>query len=513
MMRSLFKPANRFFVWGASIIGIIVSIFLSIWSITIDDVINNDGIVYVRAAEFLSSGDWQAAITVYKWPFYPWLMMLVGDNVGISYKTAGHVLNTIFFSFVVVFFIHTVRSFGGRSRLITLMALFIALAHPAFNEYRAFLIRDPGYLAAYLLAVYYFARYRWQPRGRYSSAAIASLVVASLFRIEGLVFLFAMPVLLLISHSRLTKWRWPRYLVSLLLVLILGAVYGGYLLAPIDGSTALLIAEEPIRVFGEGWGQIRAGVTGKLSVLQQEFLGPFSADYAYLLFALTVLTVFALSIVAELAIPYTALIGYGLFRRALFNDQQLQRLWLGLILINGIVLVAFALIMLFLAPRYPLAMVITLLITAPFILERLIKDIQKSEIRKLGSAFLIICFLWGIGESYSGVTNFGRNFHLRDAGYWLHTKTVNTSGPILTNNRRIAYYTSVLGNREVLTMSGQALLEFSDFVDELGSDYAGIRIQRSDDLLEFELNKAMKSAPVKIFDNNHGDRVLLYDLR
>jgi len=197
----------------------------------------------------------------------------------------------------------------------------------------------------------------------------------------------------------------------------------------------------------------------------------------------------------------------------LFNDQQLQRLWLGLILINGIVLVAFALIMLFLAPRYPLAMVITLLITAPFILERLIKDIQKSEIRKLGSAFLIICFLWGIGESYSGVTNFGRNFHLRDAGYWLHTKTVNTSGPILTNNRRIAYYTSVLGNREVLTMSGQALLEFSDFVDELGSDYAGIRIQRSDDLLEFELNKAMKSAPVKIFDNNHGDRVLLYDLR
>ena len=53
---------------------------------------------YVRAAELLSSGDWQAALTVYKWPFYPWLMMWVGDTVGISYETAGHALNTLFFT-------------------------------------------------------------------------------------------------------------------------------------------------------------------------------------------------------------------------------------------------------------------------------------------------------------------------------------------------------------------------------------------------------------------------------
>ena len=153
MIRNVSDPASRQFVWAIFGIGVIVSVLLSIWSIAIDSVINNDGIEYVRAAELLSSGDWQAAFTVYKWPFYPWLMMWVGDTVGISYETAGHALNTLFFTLVVVFFVSAVRAFGGRSRSITWIAMLIALAHPVFNEYRAFLIRDPGYLAAYLLAV------------------------------------------------------------------------------------------------------------------------------------------------------------------------------------------------------------------------------------------------------------------------------------------------------------------------------------------------------------------------
>ena len=105
MIRNVSDPASRQFVWAIFGIGVIVSVLLSIWSIAIDSVINNDGIEYVRAAELLSSGDWQAAFSVYKWPFYPWLMMWVGDTVGISYETAGHALNTLFFTLVVVFFV------------------------------------------------------------------------------------------------------------------------------------------------------------------------------------------------------------------------------------------------------------------------------------------------------------------------------------------------------------------------------------------------------------------------
>ena len=148
MIRTLFDSASNRFLWTTLLTGAIASVLLSIWSITIDSVINNDGIEYVRTAELLSIGDWRAAFDTYKWPFYPFLMMLVGDVAGISYRWAGHALNTVFFSFAVVFFVAVVRGFGGRSRWITLIAMLVALIHPVFNEYRAFLIRDPGYLAA-----------------------------------------------------------------------------------------------------------------------------------------------------------------------------------------------------------------------------------------------------------------------------------------------------------------------------------------------------------------------------
>ena len=66
MIRNASDSASRRFVWVIFGIGVIASVVLSIWSIAIDSVINNDGIEYVRAAEFVSSGDWQSAFAVYK---------------------------------------------------------------------------------------------------------------------------------------------------------------------------------------------------------------------------------------------------------------------------------------------------------------------------------------------------------------------------------------------------------------------------------------------------------------
>ena len=495
-------------------IGVIASILLSIWSIAIDDVINNDGIIYIRAAEFWSRGDWEGALAVYKWPFYPWLIMAFSDTLGISFKTAGHVLNTTFFSLVVVFFVQTVHAFGGRSRMAIIIAMLIALLHPAFNEYRAFLIRDPGYLAAYLLGIYSLVCYRWSLRIRYSFFAILSFLIASLFRVEGLVFLFAVPILLLASYSGPTKWLWLRYMFSLSLILVLGGVLGGWFIVTEDGPVGLLLMQDPLAVLVEGWSQIRIGIDEKLLIFEEQFLGPYSTGYAYLLFILTAVKVISSSIVFELEIPYVLLIGYGLYSHSLVKDQRLKRLWTSFIVINLGILTVFVLIMLFLAPRYPLAMTITILIAAPLILEKLISDIRNQKIKKTGKVFLILLAIWGLGESYSGLSNFTRAAHLRDAGYWLYDRTEKTSGPILTNNRKIAFYASQKGGREVLTInSGTSVAQIPNLVKELGSDFAGMRVKRDEIFMESELTRVIKSKPISVIENEHGDRVLLYDLR
>ena len=84
----------------------------------------------------------------------------------------------------------------------------------------------------------------------------------------------------------------------------------------------------------------------------------------------------------------------------------------------------------------------------------------------------------------------------------------------MTNNRRIAYYANVRGRREVIILDDKMVLtEFANLIEEFGSDFAGVRIQRSDSRFESQLNRAIKSNPTTVMDNGHGDRVLLYDVR
>ena len=47
-----------------------VSLLLSAWCVYLDNVVNNDGILYLRGAELIADGDWQGAVELYKWPFY-----------------------------------------------------------------------------------------------------------------------------------------------------------------------------------------------------------------------------------------------------------------------------------------------------------------------------------------------------------------------------------------------------------------------------------------------------------
>jgi hypothetical protein len=303
-------------------------------------------------------------------------------------------------------------------------------------------------------------------------------------------------------------------LFSILAIAILAAVLGWWLLVPTTELNALSLIKDPIDVLAAGWHQIGTRIDEKLEVLRNVFLGPYSAGHANTLYGLAVVMVIATSILSELSIPYAALTIYGVLGQTFSRDDALNRLWFALILINIAILLAFTMIMVFLAPRYPLAITITLLIAAPFGLDKLTKYVRRHRLKKVWWLVVSILALWAVGEGYSGVTNFSRDHYLREAGYWLYEMTENTSGPILTNNRKIAYYADVEGNREVLIISRDHFIgSLKQLTREHGSDFAGILIQRSEDLIEQALFKTVGSQPAKVFRNKRGDQVLLYDLR
>ncbi len=129
----------------------IISLFLSAWSVYLDDVVNSDGVLYLWAAEALKAGDWQEALALYKWPLYSSLISLVSLIPGLGVEYAAHVLNAALTALAVVVFLSLVRELGADRKMLIAAAIVILL-FPGLNRYRAFIIRDAGYIAFYLLA-------------------------------------------------------------------------------------------------------------------------------------------------------------------------------------------------------------------------------------------------------------------------------------------------------------------------------------------------------------------------
>ena len=166
------------------VLATLASIILSAWAVSLDDVINNDGILYLQIAELLDRGEWQVAFQLYKWPFYPLLISLVANVPGLGYEHAAHLLNAALTALTVVCFISLVRELGGDQGTVLAAAIVIVL-YPGINEYRSFIIKDTGYIAFYLLSLLYFFRSLRSPGWGQVVTWISSILVATLFRIEG----------------------------------------------------------------------------------------------------------------------------------------------------------------------------------------------------------------------------------------------------------------------------------------------------------------------------------------
>ena len=52
------QPADSRFVASVLAFCVFAGLLTSAWCLYIDDVINNDGVVYVRTADYLATGDW-----------------------------------------------------------------------------------------------------------------------------------------------------------------------------------------------------------------------------------------------------------------------------------------------------------------------------------------------------------------------------------------------------------------------------------------------------------------------
>jgi len=192
-------------------------------------------------------------------------------------------------------------------------------------------------------------------------------------------------------------------------------------------------------VVTDAWQHISASFVHKIAILRQEFLGQYGNEYAWALFIFSVLMILVSATFSQMTVPWALLVFAGLLSGVRFPHKALNRLWLSLLGMHLIILLVFAIVKLFLAARYPLALSVTALLVVPFALERALVAIRWHQLKTPVQISVVLLLLWGIGECVSGLDNVTRARAIKDSGVWLAGHT-NTPGSLVSNDWRIAYY-------------------------------------------------------------------------
>jgi len=471
---------------------------ISVWSVFADPIINIDGILYLQAAEAFAHGNVDLAMSFHKWPLYPFLINFIHQISGFNLELSAHVLNGLLNALACIAFIYLIRELGANQITIFLAAIVI-VSFPGLNELRTYIIRDHGYIAFYLISLYCLIRALHLRSRLILLFSMMAMIVATLFRIEGAVFLIAMPIIYLNSRENAESMnRVLFYFLTIVTILILITLFGWWLHVPNINTGNLHFSLENIL---SGWSQAGQFLDKKIEILKDHIIDTSSDTTGRLVYIWTVFGIIFAQILIILSIPYAYLTWYGYSRKLIFPESHAIKPWKLFVLFNLIILAVFTLTKFFLTDRYPLALAVTLLTAVPFALNSVFdrwKSKPRNTFKSTWGYLLVILLL--LANAYEGLTSISKKQYLKLAGEWLEENLPEQSR-LYTDNQLIGFYSDVpLENLRVVSDKRDLLNQFYRG-QWINYDYLALEIKPDPDYL-IHLDKTLWVEPEFIISKN-----------
>lgn len=493
------------------LIVVLASVCLSFFLAYRETVINPDAICYLLSAEAVGKSGIFGAMQLCgqaKWPFYSVLIYQFVQLTHFSYAVAAYVLNGFFSLVSVIAFISIVKELGGSRRVLWLAAAVILLAHE-FNSVRQYIIRDHGFWAFYLISLLFLIRFYSKPSLKKGLLWSASLIMATLFRIEGAIFLLTMPFLSFF-YFRYTFWQRCRFffLLNIPLILVALMIGGWLLLHPQDTLDKLGRVSEVTTQLQHGFSTLVQHYENTKIALAQHVLTTDSRKDAGLVLLLLLVAWYFVLILGNLSWIYALLIFYAIKQKAVTWQMPSMLVIAGYIIVNVAVTFIFLLEHLFLSKRYMLALSLVLMLFVPFALDQLLQNSWQRKYQR----FLAISIVLILFSAMGGVFDFGYSkAYIHHAGDWL-AKNVPHEAALYANDYQLMYYSKHFGDeifkkqRQFAHIDTIAQGRFKQY------DYIALRLGNEEELKVAPLLREFEVAPMKIFSNKRGDRVIIYQL-
>lgn len=481
---------------------ILANVAVSLWCLYLDPVINLDAVTYLTVAQMFLDSELTAAISYYSWPFYSIFIAAIAKVFMLEVETAAIVLNTLLAISLTLAFVCIVAELSDNKRRVVLIAMAVILLFPSVSKYRSFIIRDFGYLSCYLWSLYFIFRFCATADKKHLLGWLVFAALSSLFRFEGIVFVLIAPYFLFLFSGSAIPHR-KKLLTALSVVITvastalvlwyindkyMGAVKAAKIAGQdIESLTDLFLANIQARLGGQTVGLFSLG-----SLLIED------------------VGIVAYELIRRMAVFYLVFALFAYAKRYVLADPLPRKIWLIYVVTNLLMLIGFSLFNNFLVSRYTMASALTLLILAPFTIDKLINRVADAKPGAKIATWIMLATL--VLVSIEGLDVRTRKNFVKSTGQWID-KTLPKEAKIISNDKLLIYYAN-RDNRAILDKlySLDTIKLFMNTGEIKNFDYivlVGTKDHYSEDLMRQTLWFKF-GRPVKIVNADKGRYVFIY---
>ncbi len=472
---------------------------LAIYLLPIVGQLNTDGIFYLRVAQqFLDTPMELHSVSqqsLYGWSFFSILIALISYIGQISLVNSAQILCVIFQITMAIGFVLVIKQLGGSNRA-QWLGLVCLLALPHLNDYRSYIIRDFGYWAGYIFALWallsFFRQRSW---GLALLWGMASLL-GTLFRVEGILFWLLLPWIYWFKEETSLRQKAFGFLQLNTVLISLGIIVSILLAADKKVDLSIFSRLDEFNIFFHNGLSIAKqhyhSILGQMQSLQTNELAVRALPNV---FAFGLIAYFFYKIFSVTSLFFSGIMFYGMLKTRPNFSRSDWFILSGSIIINMLVLSFFLGLFLFLSGRYVMALSLTLLVFLPFILDKLLTVFDQYWVKVLFASFI----LFSMGDAL--IATGPSKGYLKKAGHWLAEELPDTT-PLYTNSEHLLFYA------KGAVPDWENWLIHSEPKPVTG--YVALRSSHKRQLPEIQLNLVNNQAPIKVFSNNYDDNVSVW---
>lgn len=466
-------------------------------------VLNNDGVLYIEAARKFADQEWQKGFALYNWPFYSLLIAALHVISGLSLQDSAHILTVAFFALTSAGLTLLVKELGGERRVMIAAAVLLFCSPYITRSLLPMVIRDHGFLSLHVWSLVFFLRFYQHSDFKNALGWSAAAMLATLFRIEGIIYLVLLPAVLLVDQSRPWMSRCIRMLKCHSLPLCVVWILTVLLLSSESMSLEHIgRLGDPIVIAQSVFGQLSQGLSSKAEAFGESILGPFLKNFSLAGLLATLFLAATVKIAGSAGILQLLLAALPSRVPGYQAPRHIHILgWLAFIGAGNAILILISVFVL--STRYLLPLAILILIFSAFGLFHTLKSVRKKWM-------VYVVFLAIFLQFTANIWPFSTSHRYEvDAAHWIQSN-IPEGKTVFFDEGRMAYY--VYGdssNREEISWEEVRAIFTPEFLAKY--DYVVIHVSAKNNNQQAFLNERLGS-PVMIFGESKRKQIQIFAL-